>query len=193
MTTDQAHIMISPTLEALMLTAATGIVDAANRTVAQRGAFSIVLSGGSTPRTLYQLLATPDISAEMPWEHVQVYWGDERHVPPDNLESNYRMAREALLDRVPVPPANIHRIPAELPNADTVAAAYEDDLRRSMNLESGEFPRFDLVLLGMGDDGHTASLFPHTGALHEAKRLVVRQPCAEAKDHAYHADCTGAQ
>lgn len=176
MTSDQAHIMISSTLEALMFTAATGIVDAATKAVAQKGVFTIALSGGSTPETLYALLATPALARDMPWDHVQVFWGDERHVGPDDPESNYRMAREALLDRVPIPAANIHRIPAELPNAETVAAAYEDELRRSFSLEAGEWPRFDLLLLGLGDDGHTASLFPHSPALQETRRLVVANP-----------------
>ncbi|HWE61120.1 MAG TPA: 6-phosphogluconolactonase, partial [Chloroflexota bacterium] len=140
------------------------------------GTFSIALSGGSTPRTLYELLATPEIAAEAPWEHMQIFWGDERHVPPDHPESNYRMAREALLDHVPIPQQNIHRIPAELPNPETVAVAYEDTLRRAFRLDPGERPRFDLILLGLGDDGHTASLFPHSPALHEQQRLVVANP-----------------
>lgn len=178
-TTDQAQISISPTIEALMHTAATGIVDAACKAVARHGTFTLALSGGSTPRSLYQLLATPDIAREAPWEHMQIFWGDERHVPPDDPESNYRMAREALLDHVPLPPANIHRIPTELPNPETIAVAYEDTLRRAFGLEAGEWPRFDLILLGMGDDGHTASLFPHTTALHERARLVVANPVAK--------------
>jgi 6-phosphogluconolactonase len=175
-TADQAELIVSPSMEALMLTAATGIVDAAKREVAQKGTFSLALSGGSTPRMLYELLARPDMAAEMPWDHTQIFWGDERHVGPDDPESNYRMAREALLDKVPIPQANVHRIPAELANAETVAVAYEDELRRAFGLEPGEWPRFDLILLGMGDDGHTASLFPHTQALHETKRLVVANP-----------------
>jgi 6-phosphogluconolactonase len=173
---DQAQISISPTIDVLMQTAATGIVDAARKAVARQGAFSIALSGGSTPRTLYQLLATPDIAREAPWEHMQIFWGDERHVPPDDPESNYRLAREALLDHVPIPQANIHRIHAELPNPNTAAVAYEDELRRAFGLEADELPRFDLILLGMGDDGHTASLFPHSPALHEQTRLVVANP-----------------
>lgn len=176
MHSDQAHIIISPTMQALMLTAATGIVDAASHAVARKGSFSIALSGGTTPRMLYELLATPDLANDMPWGHVQVFWGDERHVAPDDPESNYRMARQALLEHVPVPAANIHRIPAELPNPETVAVAYDDVIRRAFSLETGELPRFDLILLGMGDDGHTASLFPHSPALQITNRLVVANP-----------------
>src|SRR5208283_4731663 len=115
-----------------------------------------------------------------PWEDVQVFWGDERHVPPEHPDSNYRMAKEALLDRVAIPPQNVHRIMAELPNANTVAVAYEDELKTAFDLEEATtagrppiLPRFDLILLGIGEDGHTASLFPHSPALAERKRLVV--------------------
>jgi len=175
-TAGEAQILINPTLDALMQTAATGIADAARTAIAAHGTFSIALSGGSTPRTLYELLATPAMAGDIAWEHVHVFWGDERHAGPNDAESNYRMAREALLDKVALPPANIHRIPAELPDPETVAVAYADDLRRAFNLEPGEFPRLDLILLGMGDDGHTASLFPHSAALQERTRLVLANP-----------------
>jgi 6-phosphogluconolactonase len=101
------------------------------------------------------------------------FWGDERHVPPTDAESNYRMAQEAMLSKVPVPPANIFRVPSENPDASAVARLYEETLRRFFELAPGKFPRFDLILLGMGPDGHTASLFPETEALHEKSRLVV--------------------
>lgn len=182
MTIEQAHIFISPTGEDLVSATAHGIVDAAQRAVAGHGTFSIALSGGSTPRRLYQVLATPELAREVPWQHTQIFWGDERHVPPGDDESNYKMAKEALLDHVPVPPQNVHRIPAELANPETVAVAYADELRRAFNLDGGdppELPRFDLILLGMGDDGHTASLFPHSPALREQQRLVAANPVAK--------------
>jgi 6-phosphogluconolactonase len=176
----QAQISVSSTMDDLVRTAATGIVDAARGAVAARGIFTIALSGGSTPKLLYQLLATSDISADLPWQDVHVYWGDERHVPPDSPESNFRMAREALLDHVPIPDVNVHRILAELPNAGTAALAYADEIRQGFGLENGTekemaaaLPRFDLILLGMGEDGHTASLFPYSPALRERKSLVV--------------------
>lgn len=111
--------------------------------------------------------------ASIPWERTYFFWGDERHVPPDLPESNYRMAREALLSKVPVRPENVFRIPGEEPDAATAAAHYEQQLRDFFALAPRQFPRFDLMLLGMGPDGHTASLFPNTAALNESTRLVV--------------------
>jgi 6-phosphogluconolactonase len=161
-------------------TAAIGIVDIARASVAAHGTFSIALSGGNTPRLLYEALADPSVSGDAPWNDIQIFWGDERHVPPDDPESNYRMAREALLDHIAIPAANIHRIHAELPNPVTAAVAYADELTRAFNLDQIDgdttLPRFDLVLLGLGEDGHTASLFPHSPALQERRALVVANP-----------------
>ncbi|MGH2346535.1 MAG: 6-phosphogluconolactonase, partial [Chloroflexota bacterium] len=179
--TDHAgtQILISRTIDELLRTAATGIVDLARASVAAHGICTIALSGGGTPRSLYELLATPALATEIPWQEVHVFWGDERHVPPDHPDSNFRMANEALLSHVPIPAENIHRIPAELSNAATVAVAYADDLRRTFHLgteDPAALPRFDLILLGMGEDGHTASLFPHSAALSERKALVAANP-----------------
>jgi 6-phosphogluconolactonase len=169
-----------------MRTTATGIVDAARGAIAEHGVFTIALSGGATPRLLFEMLASPDIAGDAPWEDIQVFWGDERHVPPDHPDSNYRMAKEALLERVPIPQQNVHRIMAELPNPNTVAVAYEDELKQAFDLEEAPatggqpvLPRFDLILLGIGEDGHTASLFPHSPALAERKKLVVANPIAK--------------
>src|SRR5437870_13886746 len=131
--------------------------------------FSLALSGGSTPKSLYSVLAKATLS----WEKIFFFWSDERHVPPDHPDSNYRMAKEALLSKVPVPPENIFRVRAEEKDANVVAQDYEKALRSFFRLRPGEFPRFDLILLGLGPDGHTASLFPNTPALNETKRLVV--------------------
>ena len=146
--------------------AAVGTVNDAVRTA---GTCSIVLSGGSTPRTLYRLLAS-QFRAQIPWANVHVFWGDERYVPPDDSRSNYRMATETLLDHVPCPPANIHPMPTHFPSADVAARDYERTLR---NYFVDEWPHFDLVLLGIGDDGHTASLSPGSLALAERTRWVV--------------------
>jgi 6-phosphogluconolactonase len=180
-TAGEAQFHISRTIDELVFTAATGIVDVARASVAARGTFSIALSGGNTPRLLYEVLADPSVSGDAPWEDIQIFWGDERHVPPDDPESNYRMARDALLDRIAIPAANIHRIHAELPNPATVAVAYADELTRTFGLDrldGGDttLPRFDLILLGLGEDGHTASLFPHSPALQERRALVVANP-----------------
>ena len=133
------------------------------------GTCSIVLSGGGTPRMLYRLLAT-DFRDRIPWANLQIFWGDERYVPPEDSRSNYRMAKETLLDHVPCPPENIHPMPTHLANADLAAREYERTLRHHF---AGDWPRFDLVLLGIGDDGHTASLFPGSPALAEKTRWVV--------------------
>jgi len=135
---------------------------------------TVVLSGGSTPKGLYALLASDEAwQTRLPWDKIHFFWGDERHVPPDHPDSNYRVAHQALLSKVPVPLENVHRIAAENPNAHQAAEEYEQTLRTFFRLAAGQLPRFDLILLGMGPDGHTASLFPGTAALHESQRLVV--------------------
>jgi 6-phosphogluconolactonase len=138
--------------------------------VAQLGRFAVALAGGSTPRTLYALLADPDAPYrdELPWARTHVFFGDERAVPPEHAESNYRMAHETLLSRVAVPAENVHRIRGE-GDPEASARAYEEDLRSFF----GSAPRFDLLLLGMGADGHTASLFPGSAPLREVSRLVA--------------------
>lgn len=156
----------------LFQAAAEEVLHAATDAVAQRGRFTIALSGGSTPRNLYTLIAA-NASASLPWAQMFFFWGDERHVPPRDPDSNYRMANETLLSKVPVPAANIFPIPAENPDPSAAAQVYEQTLRKFFASASGEFPRFDLILLGMGPDGHTASLFPETAVLQEKSRLVV--------------------
>ena len=160
------------TPQELFEAAAETVVDAATLAVTERGRFTIALSGGSTPRNLYNLLAT-NARASLPWDRMFFFWSDERHVPPVDPESNYRMADEAMLSKIPVAAGNILRVPAENPDAAAAAAAYEQTLRKFFSLQSGQFPRFDLILLGMGPDGHTASLFPETPALRQDSRLVV--------------------
>ena len=123
---------------------------------------TVALSGGSTPKILYQLLAD-QFQAQVPWSKTQFFWSDERHVPPDHPESNFRMAHEALLSRVPVPESNVHRVHSENPSAQEAADEYEKVI----------VPRLDLILLGLGADGHTASIFPGSDVLHETKRLVA--------------------
>ena len=162
--------LITP--QELFEAAAEEVVRAANQAVAERGRFTLALSGGSTPRSLFSLLAT-NARSSLPWDRTFFFWSDERHVPPTDPDSNYRMAHEAMLAKVPVPAGNVLRVPAEMPDAAAAAEAYEQTLRKFFALEPGQFPRFDLILLGMGPDGHTASLFPETAALRENTRLVV--------------------
>lgn len=157
---------------ALASAAAKLFVRQAGATVAADGRFTVALAGGTTPNALYDLLATVYRNST-PWHAIHFFWGDERHVPPDHRDSNFRAASEAMLDRVPVPPAHVHRILGELPNAADAAANYEQKLRGEPALGGAALPVFDLVLLGMGPDGHTASLFPGSEALYERDRLVL--------------------
>lgn len=148
------------------------VAHSAKDAVEERSRFTIALSGGSTPRSLYNLLATNACNS-LPWDRMYFFWGDERHVPPTDKESNYRMAREAMLEKVAVPASNIFRMPTENPDANAVAETYEQTLQKFFALEPNQAPTFDLILLGLGPDGHTASLFPETAALQEKNRLVV--------------------
>ena len=153
---------------ALNMATAERIVAAAGRAVAERGAFHLVLSGGETPKPLYELLATTEWADRLDWRNVHVYWSDERCVPVDDPRSNAGMTRRALLDHVPVPAAQVH--PLYLGGSPRQAATDFEALLRG--IASGGAPRFDLVLLGLGADGHTASLFPGTAAVAERQRLV---------------------
>lgn len=175
MATSSPQIQILADCEALSRAAAEAFCELAQAAVKERGRFSVALSGGSTPRDFYALLANPDAPYrdQLAWENLHFFWGDERHVPPDHVDSNYRMAHEALLSKAPVPSENVHRIQAEMPDAEAAAQAYEEELRRFFQPPADQPPRFDLVLMGLGPDGHTASLFPQTAALHEKRRWVV--------------------
>jgi 6-phosphogluconolactonase len=163
-------VRISPDPPSLFRAAAEEFASQAKAAVLARGRFTVALSGGSTPKSLYALLAT---IPNLPWDKTYFFFGDERHVPPDNPESNYRMANEALLSNIPVSAGNVFRVTAENPDASEAAAAYEQTLKEFFKPPAGSFPRFDLILLGMGPDGHTASLFPGGKAMHEKSRWVV--------------------
>jgi 6-phosphogluconolactonase len=165
---------VEPDAAALARRAAQYFVEMADEAVAENGTARFAISGGSTPRAAFGLLADPaqPWRASMPWDHLELYWVDERAVPPDDAESNYRMTRQAMLNQVPLAPEQIHRMEGELA-PEVAAARYEQELRSGFRLEGGDRPRFDLIALGMGPDGHTASLFPHTAALHETGRLAV--------------------
>lgn len=165
---------IEPDPAALALRAAHHITELAEEAVEARGRCRIAVSGGSTPKATFHILADPahPFLSRVPWSHLEIFFVDERTVPPDHPDSNYRMTKEALLDHVPLRPEQVHRIQGEL-EPEAAAAEYEFDLRRTFRLEGAESPRFDILTLGMGPDGHTASLFPHTEAIHEIGRLVV--------------------
>jgi 6-phosphogluconolactonase len=160
----------------LFLGAAAAFTGTCLAAVAARGGCRVALAGGSTPRGLFRALAE---QPRFPWGAVDWYWGDERHVPPEHPDSNYRMAREALFDAAPVAPGRIHPMPGGDPDAQAAALSYEAELRRAF---PEPWPRFDLVLLGLGTDGHTASLFPGSPALAERERLVLA-PWVERLGH----------
>jgi 6-phosphogluconolactonase len=168
--TSEPSVRVFADPEATASAAARRIVELARAAIDERGAFSIALSGGSTPRRIYELLAGDEFREQVEWESIHVFFGDERTVPADSAESNYRMANEALLSRVPVPKENVHRIEG-VGDAAANASAYESAMRGFFG--DADWPRFDLVMLGMGDDGHTASLFPDTVALSERRAWVV--------------------
>jgi 6-phosphogluconolactonase len=166
------EILVLPDLAALAQAAADRFVSIADHAIEINGRFTVALSGGSTPRALYAVLID---RLSIDWSRVHVFWGDERCVPPDQPDSNYGLAWQMLLSKVKVPEANVHRIKSEL-DPDQAALEYEAELRRVFEPAlplPRSFPRFDLILLGMGAEGHTASLFPGTAAIHEQQRWVV--------------------
>ena len=165
-------IQVCRNREDLFQQAASLFVRLAREAASAQGRFNVALSGGSTPRGVFKLLTEDEVRERIPWSHVHIFWGDERCVASTHPESNYRMAEETLLTRVPIPSENVHRIPAERA-PEQAASDYEQTLREALALSKDELPRFDLVFLGMGPDGHTASLFPETAGLKETKRLVI--------------------
>jgi 6-phosphogluconolactonase len=170
-------IDVQPTPDAAMRAAAERLVDGAARAVSASGRFTIALSGGTTPRNLYALLATPPYATRVPWPAAHVFWGDERCVPPDDPASNYRLAHETLLAHVPVVPEQVHRVRGE-DAAFAAAALYERELRAALRTPHGPpttqpGARLDVMLLGLGDNGHTASLFPYSPALDEREYWVL--------------------
>ena len=166
-----AHdVQVFDDAESVARAAAESFIQLSLEAVKERGAFSVALSGGTTPRRVYELLASDEYGGRVEWPKVHVFFGDERTVPPDHADSNYRMAREALLSHVSIPAENVHRIEG-LGDAAANASDYESVMRGFFG--DADWPRFDLVFLGMGDDGHTASLFPETSALGETRAWAV--------------------
>jgi 6-phosphogluconolactonase len=170
----QIKYYVEPDAAALARRAAQYFVEMAGEAVGDHGRARIAISGGSTPKAAFEVLADrgQPWRGRMPWSNLDLFWVDERCVAPDDADSNYRMTREALLDYVPLRPEQIHRVCGEL-EPEVAAARYESDLRSSFRIQGAGIPRFDLVALGMGEDGHTASLFPHTAAIQEMTRLAT--------------------
>ncbi len=168
-------LSIQPTGAILVEKVAARIIELAKHAVETKGNFSIALSGGSTPKTLYAYLANDDNRDLIPWDKVHIFFGDERAVAPDDPLANYRMVREAMLDRVPIPAENVHRMKGESGDLEEAAAEYQKQMEK--------FAPLDLVLLGMGHDGHTASLFPNSPVLTETKKLCAATPVASLEPH----------
>lgn len=169
------EIHIFPDGPAIAKRAAQAILQAAAVAVQQSGTFSIALAGGSTPKTLYSLLVSDSVTkAQVPWNKMAAFFGDERNVGPDDPESNFRMAKEYLISKSPLKPEQVFRIKGEYPDTEKAALEYENAIKAHFKLSEGQMPRFEVVLLGMGSEGHTLSLFPGTKAQRETKRIVVR-------------------
>jgi 6-phosphogluconolactonase len=175
------NLVVCADRAALNAKAAETVRDIVKKALFGSGTCAISLSGGSTPKSLYALMATPEWKSQFEWKHIHLFWGDERCVPITHADSNFAMVERELLSKVEIPEKNVHRFPVELNEPNTVAEAYERDLREFFGTNG--FPRFDLVLLGLGENGHTASLFPNCPALKETKRLVVADWIEEVKAH----------
>jgi len=165
---DRRNIAIPGNAEDTLTYCAEHFIEIAKVAIDSKGTFYVALSGGSTPRALYQLLASPSYNKQINWNKVQIFWSDERSVPPGNTESNYHMAMEAGLKSLPIPKENIHRMNAESQNIEAAALEYEKLIEKIVPKS-----QFDFVMLGMGEDGHTASLFPRTHGLHVQNRLII--------------------
>ena len=160
--------------EEIAYEAADSIVKLAQEVLNQKEYFRLVLSGGSTPKRLFKILTGDSYQNQLPWDRVHFFWGDERSVAPDHSDSNYRMAREAFLNHLKIPESHIHRLKGEASDLNASALEYEGEIRDHFSIkENGVPPHFDLILLGMGSDGHTASLFPNTSALEKTNRWIV--------------------
>ena len=170
-------IQAFPGAEAVADAAALAFQSACESAIQARGGFAVVLSGGSTPRLLFQKLSDPPFRDTIDWSHVALFWGDERSVPPSHADSNFRMARETLIDRVPIPSDQVYRMQGESQDLARAASEYQNDIARSFDVPpDGAPPSFDLVLLGLGTDAHTASLFPGSPALEDTQSWVVSNP-----------------
>jgi 6-phosphogluconolactonase len=172
--TIEVSYFVEASAESLAHRVAQYFVDRIAEAVAARPRARIAISGGNTPKRTFEMLGDRSLPyfAAIPWEKLELYWVDERCVPPDHPDSNFRMTREALLSKVPLPEGQIFRIQGELP-PEEAGARYESDIRKGFRLEGAEMPTFDSILLGMGPDGHTASLFPHSDGLHELMRVAI--------------------
>jgi len=173
-------VVVSRDTESAYTLAAEMIVKLAQQAVETQGKFTLALSGGSTPKKLYELLASPEWQPKFPWAKTEFFWSDERYVASSDPASNFHMTQAAMLSRVNLPAERVHRVPTEKP-AEQAAELYEKEIRETVPAGPNGLPQFDLVLLGLGTNGHTASLFPYQPALHEKKWLVIAEHIEEVK------------
>ncbi|HEY2919445.1 MAG TPA: 6-phosphogluconolactonase [Candidatus Binatia bacterium] len=178
----EREVIICRDVNELNRKAAQQFIALAGEAISQTGRFTVALSGGSTPKGLYASLATPEYRNRVDWSRVHLFWGDERCVPPDHPESNFRMVQESLLSKIQIPFENVHRMMGEK-EPEQAATEYEEHLRQFFHLPRGGVPRFDLIFLGLGEDGHTGSLFPDTAALNEKEHLVATVYVEKLKAH----------
>jgi len=165
------EVVVYPDKDILSHAAASYVVRIARESIVTRGRFTIALSGGTTPKALYGLLGDAPYREQIDWSAVEIFWSDERCVPPDDPESNYFLAREQLLSKIAIPASQVHRMPADQPDRDAASLAYTQEMQRAFGTNG--IPSFDLLQLGMGPEAHTCSLFPHQPSLHEQTRLVM--------------------
>jgi 6-phosphogluconolactonase len=167
------EVYVEPSVEQATGLASKFVKAIVTEAVGRHGSCYLALAGGTTPHGLYLRLASDGLSGDVPWQNVEVFFGDERDVPQDHVASNYRMAQRTLLDHVPIELMHVHPMPADADDIQGAAGEYEQAIRKAVPADEQAVPRFDLILLGMGADGHTASLFPNTEAVKETQKLVV--------------------
>lgn len=171
-TPSRSHVDVAPDLPSLAEKVMLCFVEAARAAVAERGSFRVAVSGGRTPRLFFEMLGQSQAARELPWDQVHLFWTDERYVPVESDSSNFKLVADTLLKQVPIPPENVHPIPTEYADMFDAVRSYEHTLREVFRVEGDQPPVFDLILLGMGADGHTASLFPNTYAPFDSEDLV---------------------
>jgi 6-phosphogluconolactonase len=171
--TEQLHLIIVPQNEGIAARAQDLFVECARCWIARRGKFFVAISGGHTPKPFFEMLGDSEESQKLPWDKIELFWVDERCVPPDSEESNYKLAADTFLRSVPIPPENVHRIKGEISDARAAAQEYQAEIRQAFGIKLGQVPTFDFVVLGMGADGHTGSLFPDSFAPFETFELAT--------------------
>jgi len=172
MANNKPNVEVANDAESLAHRSVDFFIEQANKAVAQKGVFHVAISGGHTPQRFYELLGQSDYANKIPWDKMQLFWVDERYVPPESALSNYKLAVDTFLGHVPIPEANVHRILTEFDDLSEAAHNYEQSIRKIFGIDKKKLPKFDLIVLGMGADGHTGSLFPNSYAPFDTEDLA---------------------